>query len=46
MAHVGDEPPQYRGLPGRIGQDERVHEILGEHVRLELQGGVEDPEES
>jgi hypothetical protein len=46
MPDVGDDPVDDGGLPAGIGQDVGGDEVLGEHVRLELQRGVQYPEQS
>ncbi len=46
MPDVGDEVADDEGLALGVGEDERVDEALPEHVGLELEGGVEDPEEA
>ncbi len=46
MPDVGDEVADDERLAGGVGEDERVDEALAEHVRLELEGRIEDPEEA
>ena len=43
---VGDEVAEDEGLPAGVGQDVGVDEAPAEHEGLELQGGVEDPEQA
>ena len=43
---VCDEVPEDEGLPAGVGQDVVLDEALAEHEGLELQGGVEDPEQA
>ena len=45
VADVGDEGSDERRLPAGAAQDHRRDEAPAEHVGLELQGGVEDPEQ-
>ena len=43
---VGDEVAEDEGLPAGVGQDDGLHEAAAEHEGLELQRGIEDPEEA
>ena len=43
---VGDEVADDEGLALGVGQDVGLDEAAAEHERLELQGGIEDPEEA
>ena len=46
MAGGRDKPGKRCRLPACVGGDERRNEVLAEHVRLVLQGGVEDPKQT
>ena len=43
---MGDEIAQDEGLPAGVGQDVVLHEAVAEHEGLELQRGIEDPEQA
>ena len=43
---MGDQVADDEGLAVGVGEDEGVDEALAEHVGLELEGCVEDPEEA